>query len=187
MFAKLHSIEVHLDLNENRYRGIPVEPDPIDFNAVSTVYRDYSTHTFEALENWRFFPRFQLATQAARTLRWRSIRVIAKVAAQHAQIMAEAPTTSLENVASMIATYNRLKTFRIFPLSCIPDALACLFFLRDQGCKADFVIGVRENPFRAHAWLEINGTVANDVVANVFNYTPILRTSRDENLREISP
>ncbi|TCU18197.1 lasso peptide biosynthesis B2 protein [Rhizobium sullae] len=179
-------MEVHLDLDQNRYSGIPLRQEPVDFCAMSSVFRDYSTHAFEASEDVLLFPRFQWVSLRARAYRWRSIKSIAKDAEKCTKKMAKMPATPHEDIAILIAIYNRLKTFRIFPLSCIPDSLACLFFLVNEGCKANFVIGVRENPFMAHAWLEINGAVANDVVANVFHYTPILETANEDYLRQVS-
>lgn len=186
MFAKLHSMNVHLDLDLNRYTGAPVLPEPVDFDACSKTHRDFSAQAFCASDDVLLFPRFQWATATARAYRWRSIRHIAKTAARSSRKMEATVETSSKVLSQRIAAYHHLKTLRFFHVSCIPDALACLFFLSDLGCSPNFVIGVRERPFRAHAWLEINGMVANDVIGNVFNYIPILQTADEGNLREIS-
>jgi hypothetical protein len=44
-------------------------------------------------------------------------------------------------------------------------ALTCL--LRDRGLAAHMVIGTQKLPFKAHAWVEVNGQVLNDK-----EYTP---------------
>ncbi|WP_372353071.1 lasso peptide biosynthesis B2 protein [Pararhizobium sp. BT-229] len=116
----------------------------------------------------------------------RSTRSIAKVATRCAKKMANAPATPPDDIACLIAVYNRLKTFRLVPPSSILDSLACLFFFADEGCKANLVIGVKENPYMTHAWLEINGAVANEIDAIVLNYTPILQTNNEGHLREAS-
>jgi len=38
--------------------------------------------------------------------------------------------------------------------------LTCL--LRKSGVRAEMVLGVQQLPFRAHAWVEVNGSVVND-------------------------
>jgi hypothetical protein len=40
------------------------------------------------------------------------------------------------------------------------SALTCL--LRRQGIAAQLIIGAQRLPFRAHAWVELNGEVVND-------------------------
>lgn len=40
------------------------------------------------------------------------------------------------------------------------SALTCL--LRQQGIAAQLIIGAQRLPFRAHAWVELNGEVVND-------------------------
>jgi hypothetical protein len=44
-------------------------------------------------------------------------------------------------------------------------ATACL--LKQYGVPAEMVIGAQQIPFKAHAWVEVNGTVVNDK-----SYTP---------------
>lgn len=185
MFAKLNSMNVHLDLDLNRYSATSVEGEPVDFNAKSKIFRDVSAQAFEGSADVRLIPRFQWSTVAARALRWKSMRYISQTAIRCSQRMAANSTTTPTVISHRLATYNRLKTYRVFQASCIPDALACLFFLADLRCAANFVVGVQERPFRAHAWLEINGLVANDLVANVFDYIPILQTADEDHAREI--
>lgn len=46
-------------------------------------------------------------------------------------------------------------------------AMACL--LKRYGVPAQMVIGAQQTPFKAHAWVEVNGRVVNDK-----SYTPEL-------------
>jgi hypothetical protein len=39
-------------------------------------------------------------------------------------------------------------------------ALTCL--LRQHGRPAQIIVGVQQSPFRAHAWVEVDGRVVND-------------------------
>jgi hypothetical protein len=45
---------------------------------------------------------------------------------------------------------------------CLQRSAAATFVLRDCGVAAALVIGARKHPFRAHAWVEVDGAVVND-------------------------
>jgi Transglutaminase-like superfamily len=45
---------------------------------------------------------------------------------------------------------------------CLQRSAATVLLLRKAGAPAELVIGVQPWPLRAHAWVEIDGTVVND-------------------------
>jgi len=45
---------------------------------------------------------------------------------------------------------------------CLQRSAVTTCLLRSQGVPAQLIIGVREMPFLAHAWVEVNGSVVND-------------------------
>ena len=45
---------------------------------------------------------------------------------------------------------------------CLQRAAATTRLLRRSGVPAEMVIGVQQCPFRAHAWVEVAGRIAND-------------------------
>ncbi len=45
---------------------------------------------------------------------------------------------------------------------CLQRAVATTYLLRRNGVPAEMVIGVQQCPFRAHAWVEVAGSVVND-------------------------
>jgi Transglutaminase-like superfamily len=45
---------------------------------------------------------------------------------------------------------------------CLQRAAATTILLRNAGVVAEMVIGVRQCPFRSHAWVEVDGRVVND-------------------------
>lgn len=45
---------------------------------------------------------------------------------------------------------------------CLQRSAVTTILLRSQGVPAQMIIGVREMPFLAHAWVEVNGSVVND-------------------------
>lgn len=57
---------------------------------------------------------------------------------------------------------------------CLVRSLAMFNVLRRSGFAAEFIIGVRSDPFSAHAWVQREGVVLNDTIEQITNYTPIL-------------
>ncbi|WP_083224804.1 lasso peptide biosynthesis B2 protein [Sphingomonas panacis] len=57
---------------------------------------------------------------------------------------------------------------------CLTRSLAMFSVLRARGVTANLVIGVRSEPFSAHAWVQYEGTVLNDTFGQINNYSPIL-------------
>jgi hypothetical protein len=45
---------------------------------------------------------------------------------------------------------------------CLQRSAATACLLKEFGIPAEMVIGARQMPFRAHAWVEVNGRVVND-------------------------
>jgi len=45
---------------------------------------------------------------------------------------------------------------------CLQRSAATTCLLRSHGIAAEFVIGTQQLPFRAHAWVELDGRVIND-------------------------
>ena len=54
---------------------------------------------------------------------------------------------------------------RYYPRSpaCLQRSVALASMLRRRGIAADLQIGVQSLPFKSHAWVEVDGTVINDV------------------------
>jgi prolyl oligopeptidase len=50
---------------------------------------------------------------------------------------------------------------------CLQRSAATACLLKQSGVEAQLVIGTRQMPFKAHAWVEVNGQVVNDK-----SYTP---------------
>jgi transglutaminase superfamily protein len=45
---------------------------------------------------------------------------------------------------------------------CLQRSAAATVLLRKYGIRAELVVGVQHWPFRAHAWVEVDGQVVND-------------------------
>ncbi|WP_421732052.1 lasso peptide biosynthesis B2 protein [Brevundimonas sp.] len=57
---------------------------------------------------------------------------------------------------------------------CLVRSALLMRFLHGLGLKADWVFGVRLNPFTAHCWVQVDGVCLNDDVERLVAYTPIM-------------
>ena len=57
---------------------------------------------------------------------------------------------------------------------CLQRSATAAYLLRQNGVDAQLIIGVQLMPFKAHAWVEVDGQVVNDVP-----YTPAMYTVLD--------
>ena len=48
------------------------------------------------------------------------------------------------------------------PVLCLQRSVATVILLRKRGIAAELVIGAQHMPFKAHAWVEVDGRVVND-------------------------
>jgi hypothetical protein len=53
---------------------------------------------------------------------------------------------------------------------CLQRSAATASLLKRQGFNAKMVVGVQQLPFRAHAWVEVNGRVVNDKTHTLTTY-----------------
>lgn len=58
---------------------------------------------------------------------------------------------------------------------CLFDSLALMHFLVSAGHRAELVLGVRTEPFAAHAWVEADERILNDEPLYCASFTEILR------------
>ncbi|WP_447725571.1 lasso peptide biosynthesis B2 protein [Sphingomonas koreensis] len=57
---------------------------------------------------------------------------------------------------------------------CLTKSLGLYELLRSAGYRPKLVIGVRDRPFAAHAWVELDDAVANDRIDHIALFQPIL-------------
>ena len=57
---------------------------------------------------------------------------------------------------------------------CLFDSLALMLFLLRSGIHAQWVFGVREDPFGAHCWIQCGPVVLNEYLDRTRLYTPIM-------------
>lgn len=61
---------------------------------------------------------------------------------------------------------------------CLERSLVLYDRLRRAGVRAEFRLGVQAAPFAAHAWIERHGTLVNDVLEHVEQFTPVALGTR---------
>lgn len=79
------------------------------------------------------------------------------------------------SAAELTEIYRRLRPL-LFSRSdrCLLDSLSLINFLRRYHVQAFWRFGVRLEPFKAHAWVQDDGTVFDDMAANIHRFTVIL-------------
>jgi hypothetical protein len=109
-------------------------------------------------------------------LRWRSLYSIVNLIEARRQGSARfSQDASRESVERLLGVYGALQPLAFSAHGqCLLDSLVLLEFLHRSGCHAQWFIGIRTSPFRAHAWLQLHGTVLNDRFENVRRFEPIL-------------
>jgi hypothetical protein len=135
----------------------------------------------EAAEAVRVGPRclfqfLQSASAAALALRGRSLLAVARaVAARRAAFDLHPQPFPIEQARRAVAAYERLRPLLFTSRDkCLFDSLALANFLACQGLFPRWVIGVKTGPFGAHAWVQSEHMVLNDLHERVRRYTPIL-------------
>lgn len=127
--------------------------------------------------------RFVRATASATLwLRCRSLQAIAthleRVRGSRSRTRAEGASPSLNGQTAMavsVATFDMLRPLAFTSRDrCLFDSLALVNLLHLDGLDARWVIGVKDRPFAAHAWVQQDDLVLNDLHEHVRRFTPIL-------------
>lgn len=58
--------------------------------------------------------------------------------------------------------------------NCLSDSLALVGFLLRRGVRSDLVLGVKLDPFAAHAWVQTRDRLLNDRVDGASEFKPVL-------------
>jgi hypothetical protein len=126
---------------------------------------------------WRRLSRFLTsAVTASAWLRWQSLFAIARiVAARRARLETQHGPATREAMRERVAGYLKLRPFAFSAHDrCLHDSLTLIHFLASERVFANWVIGVRTQPFGAHSWVQSGDTVLNDQHEHVRRYQPIL-------------
>jgi hypothetical protein len=78
----------------------------------------------------------------------------------------------------------RARRFHLPDVKCLAAAATTTLLLRSLGVPAAMVIGVRQPPFEAHAWTEVQGDVVGESAEHVQRYAVIRRLDPPDGLRQ---
>ncbi len=70
---------------------------------------------------------------------------------------------------------DRACAFYFTDVQCLQRSAATVCLFRQLGIAAELVIGAQPLPFRAHAWVEVNGAVVNDKLSATETYAVLDR------------
>ncbi len=86
-------------------------------------------------------------------------------AALHAKVKSHAvgkASASHDTVQKICAAVDMACIWYWKEVLCLQRSAATACLLRRYGAPAQMMIGAQQRPFRAHAWVEVNGRVVND-------------------------
>ena len=78
------------------------------------------------------------------------------------------------DLAPELSAFAHARLLRTAADRCLPHSIALALRLSLHGIRADVVIGVRSDPFGAHAWTQLGDAVLNDSIEEVRRYSAIL-------------
>jgi Transglutaminase-like superfamily len=113
---------------------------------------------------------------AAAQLRFFSLEQIIRMLRRRGHPGPPGPVDRSEaDVRRLVALFRRLATWTYTTKdACLFDSLALVLFLRHFHVRAQYVIGVRTKPFRAHCWAQMGTRVLNATLEQASEFTPIL-------------
>jgi hypothetical protein len=100
--------------------------------------------------------------------------VVRDLRASKAQLTGRHSPTG-EQLEAMVADFQAWQPyFGARKNACLRHSLALMYFLAGAGVCAEWIFGVRANPFAAHCWVQAGPLLLNDSVDHVRNYSPIM-------------
>lgn len=83
-----------------------------------------------------------------------------------------------QSVRELSSYYQYIRSFRIRRPLCLEDSVCGYLFFRNYFDDVSLHIGVRNPPFKAHAWLQSGDIILNDNEAIVGSFSVILRYAK---------
>jgi hypothetical protein len=77
--------------------------------------------------------------------------------------------------ACVCEAIDRACAFYFTEVQCLQRSAATVCLFRQLGVSAELVIGAQPLPFRAHAWVEVEGAVVNDKLSATETYAVLDR------------
>lgn len=95
--------------------------------------------------------------------------------ARRKDALASGPRPTSATIARLAEAHRRAGLILSARDQCLPTSMALMAALTARGANPTLVLGVKLDPFQAHCWVELAGTVLNDAPDHVRPFTPIRR------------
>ena len=102
---------------------------------------------------------------------WRIAERIRREKSKPAPDLRDPPPWDVESITK---SFLRVRPWYPRNYVCLYDSLALMLLLESYRIRADWIFGVREDPFVAHCWVQHGETVLNDHFDRIRNYVPIM-------------
>ena len=161
-------------LSDGPATGPTRRPPLLDTPVASFAFDD---HDRPVASEWRqLLQIWRSSCMAAAWLRRLSLAEIAeRIGALRVRHPHSRNPASIDAMRAAVESYIRLRPFALSAQDrCLHDSLTLLHFLNRQGLFAHWVIGVRVDPFGAHAWVQAGAIVLNDYAERVRRFQSIL-------------
>ena len=77
-------------------------------------------------------------------------------------------------IASTVGAFSAASLLLSSSQTCLRRSIAMVDYLHGRGIVADLVVGIKDRPFEAHAWVQYGDLVLNDPFDKVLEYTPLV-------------
>lgn len=118
------------------------------------------------------FAVFRSLAIQLRTVRDLKRKGLARTIASRAAILAAVGDT--RSAQRIVAAFRASNLIYSAEQRCLVKSIALFDLLKRGGHAPALVLGVRDSPFSAHAWVELGDAVVSDLVEVIARYTPIM-------------
>jgi hypothetical protein len=108
-----------------------------------------------------------LATQPI----WRIFGRLRVQKLKHVKLVA---TALPAEIARTVGAFSAASLLLSSSQTCLRRSIAMVDYLHARGIVADLVVGIKDRPFEAHAWVQYGDLVLNDPFDKVLEYTPLV-------------
>ena len=102
---------------------------------------------------------------------WRIAGRVRATKARPAPDLSDPPPWEVESITSSLL---HIRPWYPRNYLCLYDSLALMLLLGSFRIRADWLFGVREDPFIAHCWVQHKSTVLNDHLDRIRSFVPIM-------------
>ncbi len=101
-------------------------------------------------------------------------RIIERIAGHTSSSGTVVHTERMNTACALTDRFAALRPWYPRNYLCLFDSLALTLFLMRHNIRAEWIFGVREDPFAAHCWVQYGAVVLNDHLDRTRLYTPIM-------------